>query len=124
MGYATVADYERLTGVLVPAADEVRIQSLLDLASTLIEVYLGASEPMVAEAYPELLTGLTVQQVYRSEVIPVGIRSEAAGSTSVTYADDNGARGSLYGSVTRILDLLIGGRGGGLSSITFGSWTG
>jgi len=105
-GYAVVADYELRTGTDVPTANEPTIQQRLNDASALIDIYLGPCKDEVAAAYPEVLKSVTVAQVYRVSSIPVGVRSESVGGTSVSY-DTTTAALALGPAETDLLDALM-----------------
>lgn len=104
--YATVADYELRTGTDVPVEMEPTVQQRLDDTSALIAVYLGECEDEVAAKYPDVLTALTVSHVYRVDSVPVGIRSESVGGTSVSY-DTQAVLLSLGEIETNLLDALM-----------------
>ena len=104
--YATVADYELRTGTDVPAEMEPTVQQRLDDTSALIAVYLGECEDEVAAKYPDVLTALTVSHVYRVDSVPMGIRSESVGGTSVSY-DSEAVLLSLGEIETNLLDALM-----------------
>src|SRR4051812_31146115 len=84
--YATVDDYTLLTGIAVPPEDEPRIEAGLDQASSLIASYLGDNEAQVFATAPESLRNMTVARVRYKHLVPLGIRSESIGATSVTYS--------------------------------------
>src|SRR3982750_1806998 len=83
--YATVADYELRTGTDVPVDQEDTVQVRLDDVSALINLYLGDCQDEVAAAYPDILTALVCANVWRMASIPVGVKQESVGATSVTY---------------------------------------
>lgn len=105
--YATVDDYEKRIGYDIPDAEEPTVQQHLDDTSTLIALYLGDCEPEVVAAYPDVLTILTCSIVYRQQSVPVGVRSESIGATSVSYADTEAGYGKLMPGDEELLDDLI-----------------
>lgn len=106
--YATVADYELRTGLDVPAEEEDTIQRRLDDVSNLIELYLGPCAEAVEAAYPDVLTTITCLTAQRSFVAPLGVRSEAVGSTSVSYVNPSeNVLGWLSPAETDVLDALM-----------------
>lgn len=104
--YASIEDYELRTGTDVPNEQEPTIQKRMDDVSALIELYLGDCAEEVVKAYPDILSMITVANVYRSSSIPAGIKAESVGGTSVTYDTDNNAA-SLVAADTDLLDTLI-----------------
>src|SRR4051812_20986693 len=119
--YATVEDYERLTGTIVGDQNAEMIQGKLDFASSLIELYLGAWALEVEEANPDILTGLTVYSVQYVDAVPIGVRSDSAGSTAVSYESAYAGGGSgLPSYVTNILDRLKGRSRTGVGVLEFG----
>ena len=105
-GYASVADYELRTGIDVPVESEPMVQIRLNDVSALIDVYLGDCADEVAAMYPDVLTALTVANVWRISVNPTGIRSESVGGTSVSY-DTGGGGPALLPMDTALLDSLM-----------------
>jgi len=83
--YATVEDFELRTGTDVPVEREPTVQAWLDDTSALIELYLGECAEKVEQNYPDVLTAVTVSHVYRASSVPVGVRTESVGATSVSY---------------------------------------
>lgn len=124
-GYASIADYELRTGTDVPAELENTLQQRLNDTSALINVYLGDCADEVAAKYPDVLTALTVSHVHRSLSMPIGIRSESAGGTSVSYDTDTGPL-DLLASEATLLDALLDGacgassKGVGQIGVTYG----
>jgi hypothetical protein len=104
--YATVVEYELRTGTDVPVDQEPTVQRRLDDVSALIELYLGDCADEVATAYPDILSMVTVANVYRVSSVPAGVKAESVGGTSVTYDTDNTAM-SLLDVDTALLDTLI-----------------
>lgn len=84
--YATVADYEAVYGD-VPTEQEARVQAGLDTASALIHSYLGNAAADVEATYPDALKAMAIYRVHYQATVPVGIRTESIGSTSVTYTE-------------------------------------
>jgi hypothetical protein len=103
--YATVADYELRTGTDVPADQEDTVQVRLDDVSALINLYLGDCQDAVAAAYPDILTALVCANVWHAASVPVGIKQESVGATSVTY--DTEATTTLTEADTDLLDRLM-----------------
>lgn len=104
----TIADYELLTGTDVPAADEPMVQATLDVISSVVWVYLGASAEAVDAAYHDVLVYLVVTKAQRVASIPAGIRSESVGSTSVAYIEGSASALYLTGEERSLLDALMG----------------
>lgn len=104
--YATVEDYELRTGVDVPADQEDTIKQRLDDVSALVELYMGDCADEVAAAHPDILSALVCANVYRVSSVPVGVKSESVGATSVTY-DSDGTSMILGPTDTDLLDALI-----------------
>lgn len=105
-GYASVADYELRTGTDVPVEQEPSVQTRLNDTSLLINVYLGDCAEQVAEAHPDVLTALTVSHVYRASAVPLGVRTESVGGTSVSYDTESVMLG-LSTAETDLLDNLM-----------------
>jgi hypothetical protein len=103
--YATVPDYELRTGTDVPADQEDTVQQRLDDVSALAELYMGDCADLVATAYPDILTALVCANVWRAASIPVGVRQESVGATSVTY--DTESTVALGAADTDLLDTLM-----------------
>lgn len=113
--YAQVADYELRTGTDVPVSQEPTIQRRLDDTSALIAVYLGDCAEEVEAKYPDVLTALTVSHVFRVDSVPIGIRSESVGGTSVSY-DNEAILLGLTEMETALLDALMDGACGGATA--------
>lgn len=105
-GYASVADYELRSGTDVPAELEPTVQTRLNDVSALMDIYMGVCAAVVADAYPDVLCALTVSTVYRDASMPVGVKTESVGGTSVTYDTGSGPL-TLDGAYTSILDSLM-----------------
>lgn len=121
MAYADVPDYEVITGITVPEPERLRIERALTTASTLFALYLGDREPEVVAAFGPLLADLAVARVHRLLSMPVGIRAESVGGSSVTY-DNGGSAFALNGDEVRLLAMMLtGGRSANLRSVVMSS---
>jgi hypothetical protein len=117
---ATLADYELILGVVVPEEDRLGIERSLNGASDLVSLYLGVRAVEMATLYPDLLADLVVARVHRLRTVPLGIRSESVGGSSVTYDSDVGRRLTLTEEEIRLLNLMLGGgRASGIKSVAF-----
>lgn len=106
-GYATVDDYELRTGATVPPNMTDTYQTWLNDASALMRLYMGEEcADKVEAAYPDVLTSLTCQRVYRMSSTPAGITSASVGGTSVSYANAS-ANTWLSSSEIEMLDRLM-----------------
>ena len=104
--YATVEDYELRTGDNVPGNQEEMYQVRLDDVSNLMELYMGPCSTYVEQAYPDILTSLTVLATQRTMAITTGIKSESVGNTSVTYATGDEVAGVRL-TESEVLDALM-----------------
>lgn len=105
-GYASVEDYELRTGIKVPDEMKPTVQTWLNDASALIDVYLGPCKDEVAAAFPDVLTSITVARVQRQTSKPAGVSSASVGGTSVSY-DRETSSGWLSPTETDLLDKLL-----------------
>lgn len=119
--YASIEDYELRTGIDVPDDQEPMIQQRLDDVSAIIELYMGDCADAVVEKYPDILASIVVAQVFRVGMIPVGVRSESVGGTSVSFDDTTAL--SLSEADKDLLDALMAsscpdfGRGDGVGQL-------
>jgi hypothetical protein len=104
----TIEDYETITGTTVPQATEPMVQARLGVIATLVWAYLGTQAEAIDAAYHNVLVYLTVMKAFRADAVPVGIRSESVGSTSVSYADGFGDPLTLTPDERAVLDGLLG----------------
>lgn len=104
----TIEDYETITGTQVPEASTPMVQARLDVIATLVWAYLGAQATTIDTEYHKVLVFLTAMKAFRADAVPVGIRSESVGSTSVSYADGFGDPLTLTLDERSVLDRLMG----------------
>jgi hypothetical protein len=104
----TIEDYETITGTTVPEATAPMVQARLDVVALLVWAYLGAQATAVDTTYHKVLVYLAVMKAFRADAVPVGIRSESVGSTSVSYADGFGDPLTLTTDERSVLDGLMG----------------
>lgn len=105
-GYATVADFELRTGVTVPPEKIDMVQQRLNDTSAFVELYLGPCADEVEQRWPDILTAVVCTHVYAVGSVPVGVRSESVGATSVAYADATSVA-DLTESERIVLDQLL-----------------
>lgn len=104
--YASIEDYELRTGIDVPDSQEPTVQQRMDDVSALVHLYLGDCADEVETKYPDILTMIVVANVNRMSSVPVGVKTESVGATSVTYdVEDHSV--SLLATDTDLLDTLI-----------------
>lgn len=122
MAYATLAEYEVITGSSVPEGEVARVERSLQTASDLFALYLGDREAEIVAAYPALLADLVAARVYRLRAMPIGIRSESVGGSSVTYDSVGASPFGLTGDEVRLLSMMLtGGRATSLRSVVMSS---
>jgi hypothetical protein len=122
MAYASIEDYQVITGSVVPEAEVPRVTRQLTTASDLFALYLGDREAEVVANYASLLADLVVARVYRLAAMPIGIRSESVGGSSVTYDSVGASPFGLTGDEVRLLSMMLtGGRATSLRSVVMSS---
>ncbi|MEV8373008.1 hypothetical protein AB0P21_09740 [Kribbella sp. NPDC056861] len=104
----TITDYETITGTQVPKATEPQVRARLGVIAALVWAYLGPQATAVDAAYRNVLVYLTVMKAFRADAVPIGIRSESVGSTSVSYADGFGDPLTFTADERSVLDGLMG----------------